>query len=512
MTPAHLSQLDATGIKMLVNLKIRSALAVSVVVCTIMGGCTSVMETRSDHEIHPVKIADSPEATANTSSPKNVAKFGLVKCPASNKAGNGADLYQNSIEDFGQYWIGYSEFDDQGWKFQKKKPTQMDVIQARLLEDLKANPQTDFEIITFVHGWHHSAKDDDCNVQEFRAMVELANKKSNPAGKINRKIVGLYIGWRGESLDVPALRYLTPFDRSNAADRVAKGDVRSLFALINKIQLKENSAHKRKMTTVVIGHSYGGLIAFHSLSPGLLSQLTMGKRDDLQDKCPETAEDAPTSFPNLLILINPAFEATRFESVHELNKPSDLDCNITKTLPPKIVVITADNDYATDKIFVAERKVLTLLEKYPPKPDEEVGDKDERESNTHAIGFIDRLRTHRLCLQKTADGFHALAYPVPAPTAAKNNVESEPAIIPEVNPPVWVVRAPPEIANGHDGFLYVNTFTDGPSPAIAAPPSHYLLDWLLNLDPLYFSTLRSQIVQQTMDTCYKRVAEMSASQ
>jgi hypothetical protein len=167
----------------------------------------------------------------------------------------------------------------------------------------------------------------------------------------------------------------------------------------------------------------------------------------------------------MLVLINPAFEATRFESLHNLMRPND-GCPYPEDRP-KLVVVTADNDSATGKFFHAARRLLTLLEAYPQ--DGESGDVSrERDANTHAIGFTDRYRTHRLCLVKAVDGkLRAVASLTPPASADWTPLDPY--------APVWVVGAPPEIVDGHNGFLFARR---DPTQAKQQP---YLLDWLVDL-------------------------------
>ena len=153
----------------------------------------------------------------------------------------------HSIEDYKDYWAGYVEFDDEGWLYDPHgQPTQMQVVQARLGGEL-SDPRydnTDFLIVSFVHGWHHNAHDTDCNVHEFRAMLKVANDRYAAEAANNpkmhpRRIVGVYAGWRGESININGINVSTVLDRRNAAERVAKGDVRELFAQLRKLQIGE---------------------------------------------------------------------------------------------------------------------------------------------------------------------------------------------------------------------------------------------------------------------------------
>jgi len=127
-----------------------------------------------------------------------------------------------------------------------------------------------------------------------------------------------------------------------------------------------------------------------------------------------------------------------------------------KSERPKIIVVTADDDRWTGPVFTAGRRIMTAMEAYPRNTDASRSS-NERDSNTHAIGFTERYKTHRLCIQ---NGVAVAAMKTPSGA----EWPAEPFA------PVWVVGAPPEIVKGHDGFLFAKE---------SSKP--YLLDWLVEL-------------------------------
>ena len=449
-------------------------------------GCTSVAEIRTHHNASGELIAIDAE------NPRN-------GCAASSST---SDARAHSIEDYEKYWAGYVEFDDEGWLYEAHgQPTQMQVVQTRLRSELndRQYDNTDFLVVAFVHGWHHNAHDTDCNVHEFRAMLKVANDRYAAEAAKNpkmhpRRIVGIYAGWRGESIDVDGLNVTTVLDRRNAAERVAKGDVRELFAQLRKLQIGETQKpdpaggpmRADRMRTVVIGHSFGGLIAFNGLSPAVLNELTLtkperdlgcrptvyrppavmmqnGVRVEKGENVAVARDRTAPVFPDMLILVNPAFEATRFESLHALMRPNGCPYPEDRA---KVVVVTADNDHATGSIFHASRKVLTLLEAYPREGDGADATSRERDANTHAIGFAQRYQTHRLCVIGEEANKRAVASLTPSSSAEWQ---------PDPYEPVWVVRAPPRIVNGHNGFFFAE-----PEPG-SGKQQPYLLAWLVGL-------------------------------
>jgi len=167
-----------------------------------------------------------------------------------------------------------------------------------------------------------------------------------------------------------------------------------------------------------------------------------------------------------VVLINPAFEATRFEPLNRLADRA-ASCGYVAS-HPLLTVITADNDRWTGGVFTAGRRALTLFEGYD---DSTPQSRDmERNANLRAIGFVDRYRTHRLCLRPDGAGAYTTisATLTPVSTADPRTVSSR---------AVWVVGAPPDIVDGHDGFLYARKRQTVPQP--------YLLYWLVatHVDP-----------------------------
>jgi pimeloyl-ACP methyl ester carboxylesterase len=371
------------------------------------------------------------------------------------------------IEDYGSYVIGYAEFDDQGWSYSGE--SQLKAIQTRLQAEI-SNPEfaeIDFSVIVFVHGWHHNAHDNDCNVQEMRQMVSILSAQFDSAFHAKklqrrRRVFGIYAGWRGESVDAPLLRYSTVIDRRNAAEKVAKGSIRQLLANLHVQAIAARQATHRtnpidvadRMFTTVVGHSYGGLIVYNGLSQYLIDDLTTACTTGLTP----AAGAPPSVWPDEVVLINPAFEASRFETLNRLAERSGECRGLTKL--PLVTVITADNDQWTGKVFTMGRRISTTFEPYDVSTPE--ARRREKDSNIHAIGFVKRHQTHRLCLQSYEGAYRAIVYPIPPSVPGSVDVTRQ----------VWVVGAPKNIVDGHNGFLFVRS---------SAGPQPFLLQWLISM-------------------------------
>ena len=268
------------------------------------------------------------------------------------------------------YSVFFVEFDDQGIAWE---PAQMEI----LLSDLKAKGDDKNSkgtvVMVFVHGWKHNAKFCDPNVACFREMVRTA-ALSDP---LNREVVGVYVGWHGRSLNEAS--DLSFFARKRVAERVAQGQIRELFSRLLTLQAnairESNDIHRMRL--MFMGHSFGGLITYEALSPYLLDDAF--RRKDNKEK--------PKRFADLVLLINPAFEATHYYPLHlaSTTTPPENQGNVPC---PVFVSITSDNDDATKKWFPAGRRLNTIFENFK--------DADEHEMAMHTIGHWDKFKTHSL--------------------------------------------------------------------------------------------------------------------
>lgn len=416
-------------------------------------GCTDIKQVRT---VDDLSVHDASHLAPE------------IACPQVGGPVAGEDL--RMIENYGTHWLGYAEFSDEGWGYNASQ--QIHKIEARLDDSLK-DEGANFVVIVFVHGWHHNAHDNDCNVNEFRVMLNVARDRYAPGGAYAKelgakKVIGIYVGWRGESVDAAGLRYTTVLDRQGSAENVGRGAVRDLFAMLRKHELLANRSHAGRIQTMVMGHSFGGLIAYNAISQAMVNELELSRRDpgpqgceSGREKIGDTSKRTVPPWPDLTVLINPAFEAARFEPVFDVTHPPN-PCPYDPGSRPNLLVVTADNDIWTGEVYSAFRSMSTVFAGYDQGNTEAA--KRESVANKHAIGFVSRYRTHRLCLGTTPDSRVI--------TVAAYTPQDETQ--PDLNRPVWVLGAPPEIVDGHDGFLYGCDIKDSGKQT-------FLLNWLLDL-------------------------------
>jgi pimeloyl-ACP methyl ester carboxylesterase len=417
--------------------------------CLFLFGCTQIKMIRTEPP------ASASAALLPDPRPDSEA---LLACNTGSPT-HKADENLRMWEAYSNYSIGYAEFDDQGWAYQND--TQLKIIQQQIAEDMKNYPGDDYLVMVFVHGWHHNAYDNDCNVQEFRQMVRIASEAIKRSMKTQRRVIGIYAGWRGESVDAAAVRYTTVLDRRNSAERVAKGSVRKLFADLHGLERRQTRPDK--VRTVVIGHSFGGLIVFAALSEEMIEGYTLAGIDQ-DHACAAAEANTLTASPSVIwpdgvVLINPAFESSRFEPLHRIleeRKPCDL-AGTPQLVVPSLIVVTAENDQWTGKNFTIGRSILSFFEGYDRT--DPAATAAERSANLHAIGFNPPYETQTLTLV----GDQPVVSPNPTQSGTPNS-----------DSPIWVVRAPKSIVDGHNGFLY-------PHPSKHDPGTPYLADWLMQL-------------------------------
>jgi hypothetical protein len=280
------------------------------------------------------------------------------------------------------YLLGFVEFDDQG-RFHKRE--QMEDLLKRM--DLEASQQ-DLLVVTFTHGWRHNASNGDENVDYFKKLLSNITQDeqvlSKEDGRIPRKVVGIYIGWRGDSAN--AIWPLTFWERKSTAHIVGAGDVTELFMRLDRLRQNIWSKYRLRKTKptrlVLLGHSFGGAVMYTALS-----QIFADRFMDV-----ELLNGSVRGVGDLVILLNPAFEANRFQTLHGMVKSRN---DFPRSQIPRLVMLTSEEDQATKTAFPIGRFFPTLLESYV--------DFEQRVKDEVTIGHYPDFWTHELRWVENSD-------------------------------------------------------------------------------------------------------------
>lgn len=296
-----------------------------------------------------------------------------------------------------EFYLGFVEFDDQGqmWKRGQMEKVFTEFYDIAAKEDVLA--------VAFVHGWHHNAAPDDDNVHSFEKLLgriaQTERQESRASHRKSRKVLGLYIGWRGESIEIPVINDLTFWERKNTAENVGlMGVTEVLLKLEEIINIKagmETAVPKpQNSRMVVIGHSFGGAVVFTALQQALADRFIDSRRG-------KTFRSDAQGFGDLVILVNPAFEAMRYATLYDISQQS---CrNYFPTQLPKLVILTSEGDYATRYAFPFGRFFSTFFEThttltrhYCDNNHEVMMEIAEGEADRNTIGHFKPYQTHYL--------------------------------------------------------------------------------------------------------------------
>ena len=312
--------------------------------------------------------------------------------------------WKRSVEEHERYDLLTIEFDDQGWvQGSEALDSPADDYLAKFFLKLEEIHQRErrkkqgLSIFVFTHGWKHNAKPHDGDVRSFRAVLrDLATMEDFLATKGTRpmRVVGIYVGWRGASLDVPLLRELTFWERKNTAHAVAQGSVREMFKRLDYFRDRsrgDDGADDKDIRMLTVGHSFGGLITFESMSSEFVRNTVRFKQTDRH----------MSRVGDLVVLVNPAFEGARYES---LRAAARRDLKYDRDQLPVSLVITSRADWATKYAFPFARWFSTLLEKQEGVQGDAI---------VKTVGHNERYITHELAACAPEDAGCRKACPVP---------------------------------------------------------------------------------------------------
>ena len=301
-------------------------------------------------------------------------------------ANNSVQSFTAVDNDLGSYLLGFVEFDDQG-QIQNYQ-------QVRAVRELvgKVAREQNVILLVFVHGWKHNAHagpepgTEDNNITRFREVLSSVSRTEalqNPDAP--RQVVGVYLGWRGLSVTVPGIKELSFWERKNTAHKVGGGAITETLLTLENLILARNKRQAARhgqapmSRFVVIGHSFGGAAVYSAVGQILLERF-------MASDCIEQTNCAVSGFGDLVVLMNPAFEAMRYAA---LRNATDRVTGFTDGQLPVLAILTSEKDYATKYAFPAGRLFSTFFEK-------ERAERDQEAKNRTAVGHYAAYQTHRL--------------------------------------------------------------------------------------------------------------------
>ena len=449
-----------------------------------------------------------------------------IPCSAPQAAATEAvDCQAQSTEPGAGYALHVVEFDDEGWPFDSARADNQIDSAIRQIKAQLATTTDCVRLYVYVHGWRHNAAFGDSNVASFRgflrevasrsarstgvgtdacddpalALATAEQKKMRPPGArapANRaprvQTVGLYVGWRGASIvNVRPWVYASFWDRKNTADRVSQGSVRELFGRLSalaryapssdKPQPKEGAKTQAQLRTYVIGHSFGASVVFRALSQSLIDSFS----EDL-DVVDESGLASVSRFVDMVVLVNPAIEAARFDPVfraaqkrastcrtRNAERPEALAlCEQPPYQAPVLAIFQSDGDLATRSAFPVGAALSNVFER--------TVDAVQRESIVNTVGWYERFQTHRLDLATACN-----------PAEASPFVSIDGAL--RFRPPGWQWCF-------QTGAATMGLHHLGPTQATQATPWREPADWRVYNGPLWNVRVSGAIVADHSDT------------
>ncbi len=272
-----------------------------------------------------------------------------------------------------EFKLGIIELSDDGHVADDE---QRDTVFASLREvalggkgkiDLEKSPGA--IIITFVHGWHHRSKVCDNNLACFRRVLQAVSEGTH--GRDNRRVFGVYVGWRGDTIEGKA-SFLSFYDRKATAHRIGGKAGREILVDLDREYRNLNDRIRggnpkwkdgHPVTMVTAGHSFGGALVYSAVEAALVRELRKVDNDPGSDhvvgrralECGGgKVRPIRPGIGDLVVLVNPAFEARRYEFFVEDEKTPG---RYADGQLPVLLTVASEGDSAVKVAFPVGRSV-----------------------------------------------------------------------------------------------------------------------------------------------------------
>ncbi len=285
----------------------------------------------------------------------------------------------------GNFDLAVIEFDDQGWLWNP------DQLQLALQTAERAASGPGALIVAFFHGWKNNAAVCNRNLVCFRDALSLLDRQEREIatrlGAQPRRVVGIYPAWRGLSTKIG--RNLSFWGRKETAHRIGRAGVVDLVAELDDLHRRATVGPQTRL--VFIGHSFGAALLYEATASVIRTSLVSSLRHREPSGCQPLRDEIRRirSVGDLMVLVNPAFEASLY---HEVDLRSHWFDNYSRLQTPVLMTVSSEADLATRFAFPAGRTLSTIAQKTRAK--------DQRDAVRESLGNYDPFFTHTLKLNR----------------------------------------------------------------------------------------------------------------
>lgn len=327
--------------------------------CLLLAGCTTRYQVRGTQSILPPIQSEELVGTSDRHRAVQIS------------------LEHQSIEKYQNFSLGIIEISDDGAVNRKQRDEVINWIEG----ETKGKPGL---LVIFAHGWHHGARTCDRDLCCFRSVLAELRKSGAGAGG---PVIGLYLGWRGESLPYKGWNLATIWDRKKVAERIGRTTVKEILLEVEERVWKHND----DLVMVTVGHSLGGAMVYQAVKgrlTGNISDIELGKvRSYRVVRTEESRVEAfdrgrkarRAGFGELVVLVNPAIEASEYQifdndlkddkrfdgaSRDELVahlQPYDKQLDYPDSQLPVLMTLASEADTAVGRIFPIARSLQAIV-------------------------------------------------------------------------------------------------------------------------------------------------------
>ncbi|MEL1265687.1 hypothetical protein [Pseudoxanthomonas putridarboris] len=196
-------------------------------------------------------------------------------------------------------------------------------------------------IVVYIHGWHHNASGKKDNLPRFKQFITQLDRDICDVARLAKsaasctQVQGIYVGWRGDSLDpwiLPDILDVGTFGgRKRASARVGTGDLQRILKLVSSFKDRD---------LFVAGHSLGANALYHAF-----------------DRLKPEVGDGHNYF-----MLNPATTSAEFEALSRRIAPASPSSSsltglreaqerVQRREHRKLMIIQAKNDWVVRSLF-----------------------------------------------------------------------------------------------------------------------------------------------------------------